>query len=284
MIRRTSALLGACAAALLAGCASTTNLLDADAPRFSGHYALPAPDSGAAPIRIVTFNIKLSRRIDRAIEVLRSDSLRHADLLALEEMDEVGVDRIARALALDYIYYPSSIHPTDHKYFGPAILSRWPIERTWKLLLPHEGRIRHQRRTATAAEVRVRGQRIRMYAVHLETAFRVSDAARNDQVRTILADASGFGGPVVIAGDFNSYGVGPLLIREGYRWLTARLDPTIAFFSWDHIFVRGLDAAPSVSAGLVREVRGASDHRPVWAVVVAAPPRPDAGADTMDPR
>src|SRR5215210_6489123 len=209
-------------AVLVAACAHTTNLLDADAPRFSGRYALPAPDSNVpAPIRIVTFNIKLSRRIGRAIEVLRSDSLRHADLLALEEMDEIGVDRIARALGLDYIYYPSSIHPTDHKYFGPAILSRWPIERSWKLVLPHEGRIRHQRRTATAAEVRVRGQRIRVYAVHLETAFRVSDAAREDQVRTILRDAAAFEGPVVVAGDFNSYGIGPLLVRQGFRWLTA---------------------------------------------------------------
>lgn len=257
-------------AGLAAGCARTTNLLEADMPRFAGRYAEPVAESAAAgPIRIVTFNIKLARRIEPAIEVLQSDSLRQADLLALEEMDDAGVERIARALALDYVYYPSSIHPTDRKFFGPAILSRWPIERSWKLILPHEGRIRHQRRTATVAEVRVRGRRLRMYAVHLETAFRVSDAARDDQVRTILADAATFDGPVVIAGDFNSYGVGPLLVRHGYRWLTARLDPTIAFFSWDHIFVRRLRPAPPESAGIVRNVRGASDHRPVWALVVA---------------
>jgi endonuclease/exonuclease/phosphatase family metal-dependent hydrolase len=264
-----SSLLGLGTAAAIAGCARATNLLDPTTPGFAGEYAPQLPDTGSVShIRIVTFNIKLARRIDRAIEVLRSDSLRDADILALEEMDDAGVDRIARALHLDYVYYPGSIHPTDRKYFGPAVLSRWPIERSWKLILPHKSRLRHQQRTATVAELRLRGRRIRVYAVHLETPFRFSDAAREDQVRTILAHASGFDGPVVIAGDFNSYGIGPFLVRHGYRWLTGRLDPTISIFSWDHIFVRHLSPARPASAGVVKQVRGASDHRPVWAVVV----------------
>jgi len=267
--RIRSSLLALGAAAAIAACAQATNLLDPKTPAFSAAYAPRIPDTSTpAPIRIVTFNIKLGRRIDRAIEVLRSDSLRDADILALEEMDDAGVDRIARALRLNYVYYPGSIHPTDHRYFGPAILSRWPIERSWKLLLPHEAGLRHQRRTATAAEIRLRGLRVRVYAVHLATPYRFSDAARADQVRTILADASGFDGPVVIAGDFNSYGIGAFLARHGYRWLTARLDPTISIFSWDHIFVRHLARSRPASAGVVRQVHGASDHRPVWAVVV----------------
>jgi len=267
--RIRSSVLGCCVAAAIAACARATNLLEPGAPAFSAEYApgIPEPRTDGH-IRIVTFNIKLARRIDRAIEVLRSDSLRDADIVALEEMDDAGVDRIARALRLNYVYYPGSIHPTDHKYFGPAILSRWPIERSWKLLLPHEGRIRHQRRTATAAVVRVRGLRVRVYAVHLETPFRVSDAAREDQVLAVVSDASGFAGPVVIAGDFNSYGIGPVLVRHGYRWLTARVGSSISYFSWDHIFVRHLAPARPASAGVVREVHGASDHRPVWAVVV----------------
>src|SRR6266550_4589955 len=126
-------------------------------------YARRVNDSRVTgPIRIVTFNVKLARRIDRAIEVLRSDSLRGADIVTLEEMDDRGVDRIARALDLNYVYYPGSIHPTEHKYFGPAVLSRWPIARSWKVLLPHASRTRHQRRNATAAEGVVRGVRIRV--------------------------------------------------------------------------------------------------------------------------
>jgi endonuclease/exonuclease/phosphatase family metal-dependent hydrolase len=262
-------LLGAGTAVAIAACARAINLLNPTTPVFSGEYAPRIPDtSTTSGIRIVAFNIKLGRRIDRAVEVLRSDSLRDADILALEEMDDSGVDRIARALRLNYVYYPGSIHPTDHRYFGPAVLSRWPIERSWKLILPHRSRLRHQQRTATVAELRLRGRRIRVYAVHLETPFRFSDAARRDQVTTILADAAGFDGPVVIAGDFNSYAIGPFLVRHGYRWLTARLDPTISIFSWDHIFVRHLARSRPPSAGVVRQVHGASDHRPVWAVVV----------------
>lgn len=257
------------AALVLVGCAPTTNLLNPSSPRFLGSFAPATPDSAVhRELRIVTFNIKLGRRIDRAIEVLGTDSVRGADVLALQEMDEVGVERIARALELNYVYYPGSIHPTDHKYYGPALVSRWPIEQSWKLILPHTGRIRHQRRTATAAMLRVRGERVLAYAVHLETQLRISDAAREDQVLTILRHAAGFMGPVVIAGDFNSQGIGPFLVRHGYRWVTERVGPSIAFFSWDHIFVRNLSPTRSPGAGLVKDVRGASDHRPVWAVVV----------------
>jgi endonuclease/exonuclease/phosphatase (EEP) superfamily protein YafD len=254
---------------LLLGCTRTTNLLNPASPAFVGSYAPTADSAGAAELRIVTFNIKLGRKIEPAIRVLRNDTLAKADLIALQEMDDAGVERIARALQLNYAYYPGSIHPTDHHYFGPALLSRWPIERSWKLILPHEGLIRHQRRTATAAIVRIHDRRVLAYAVHLETQLKISESGRRDQVQAILDDAADFTGPVVIAGDFNSEGIAPFLMKRGYRWVTSRVGPSIAFFSWDHIFVR--DLTPS-QAGVVHGVRGASDHRPVWAVVRAPSP------------
>lgn len=260
----------ACLAA--AGCTPTVNLADPSSPRFLGSYASFPGDTSAAPIRIVAFNVKLGRRIDRAIEVLQSDSVRGADIIALEEMTDVGADRIARALHLNYAYYPSFIHPTDHTYFGPAVLSRWPIVRSWKLFLPHRSHTRGQIRTATAADVVIRGDTTRVYAVHLETPSGASDAARADQARAILADVGDFAGPVIIGGDFNSYGVGLVFAHAGYRWLTKYVERTISFFAWDHIFVRGFEPLRSdySSAGVVREVHGASDHHPVWAVVVPA--------------
>lgn len=267
--RRGRAACLALSAVLLAGCARATNLLNPADPRFAADYAPLVGDSAPAPIRVVTFNVKLARRIDRTIEVLKSDSLRGADILMLEEMDDAGTDRIARALHLNYVYYPGAIHPTEHRYFGPAVLSRWPIERSWKLLLPHLSRTRHQRRTATVAELLVHGRLIRAYAVHLETPAGGSDEVRADQARVIMADAARFTGPVVVAGDFNSYGIGAQFRRNGYRWLTAWLDPTISIFIWDHIFVRGLTPArPEGAVGVVRDVRGASDHRAVWALLV----------------
>ena len=259
-------------ALVLGSCAPATNLLSPAGPRFEGHYAPPATPAPASDsgIRIVTFNIRFAREIDRAIEVLRDDSLRGADILALQEMDEVGAERIARALGYDYAFYPAVIHPTSGRYFGPAVLSRWPIERSWKVLLPHAGWTRGQRRTASAAVLRVRAVRVLAYAVHLETPVQIGEAERRDQALAVLDDAAAWEGPVVIAGDFNSEGIGLLLARRGYVWLTKSVGPTVAWFSWDHVFVRGLAPARPRSAGVVREVHGASDHRPVWAVALTA--------------
>ena len=267
----------------LASCAPVTNLLSVTGPRFEGRYApLPPATLPAAPLRVVTFNIRYAREIERAIEVLQSDSLRGADVLALQEMDEAGADRIARTLGYNYAYYPASIQPATGRYFGPALLSRWPIERSWKVLLPHGGWTRGQRRTATAAVLRVRNIRVLAYSVHLETPVQISDSERRDQARAVLGDAADWRGPVVIAGDFNSEGIGQLVARQGYVWLTRRVGPSVAWFSWDHVFVRGLYPARPSSAGVVRDVAGASDHRPVWAVALttgaaaSTPPSPRA--------
>jgi endonuclease/exonuclease/phosphatase family metal-dependent hydrolase len=256
---------------LLTSCAHTINLLNPTSPKFEGAYA-PADSAGGASsrIRVVSFNIKLADEIEPAIRVLHSDSLADADIISLQEMDEAGVKRIAQALHLNYVYYPGSIHPTRNRYFGPAILTRWPISQSWKIVLPHEAPFRHQRRNATAATVDVGGRCVRVYAVHLETQLRATQRDRESQVDAILADAAGAQCPVVVAGDFNSKGIGKYFEQNGYSWPTRDVGRTISFFSWDHIFVRGLESPPS-AAGRVREVHGASDHFPVWASLILGP-------------
>lgn len=250
-------------------CTPAVNLLAPDAPRYAGSYAPPRGIAPAGtPLRIVTFNIKLGRRIDRAIDVLAGDELARADVIALEEVDERGVDRIARARRLNYVYYPSAIHPTDHRHFGPALLSRWPIVSSRKLVLPYEGRWRRMRRTATVADLQIRGRTIRAYAVHLEPQLKITEGRRAEQMRLIAADARSANGPVIVAGDLNSEGIGRVLEPLGYRWLTDRTGPTISVFAWDHILVRGLRPVPGPSTGVVRDRQGSSDHHPVWADVI----------------
>jgi endonuclease/exonuclease/phosphatase family metal-dependent hydrolase len=262
---------------LSSGCAPTTNLLSANQPAFLGSYA-PASVSSKAPLRVVTFNIRESREIDRAIAVLRSDSVRDADVVALQEMSDRGVDRIARALHLNYAYYPAVIHHRTGGYYGPAVLSRWPIERSWKVLLPYGSWDRGQRRTATAAIVRANGLRVLVYAVHLETVVKLSPAKRAEQASAVAEDARAFQGPVVIAGDLNDYGMAARIHDLGYTWLTEWVGATHTIFSMDHILTRGLAPAGPSSVGVVREVRGASDHHPVWAVLVPAHAATLAGA------
>ena len=262
---------------LSSGCAPATNLLSVNQPQFLGSYAPSSVPTGAA-LRVVTFNIRESREIDRAIAVLRSDSVRDADVVALQEMSESGVDRIARALRLNYAYYPAVIHHRTGGYYGPAILSRWPIERSWKVLLPHGSWDRGQRRTATAAVVRANGLRILVYSVHLETVVKLSPAKRTQQVSAVAEDAKGFSGPVVIAGDLNDYGMAARIHHQGYCWPTEWVGATHTIFSMDHILTRGLAPAAPGSVGVVREVRGASDHHPVWAVLMPAPEATLVGA------
>jgi endonuclease/exonuclease/phosphatase family metal-dependent hydrolase len=271
-------LLGALAlggALLSTGCGRAVNLLNADGPQFLGNYApaQPAARPSGTPIRVVTFNIKESKEIDRAIEVLEGDSLREADVVALQEMDESGVDRIARALGLNYAYYPAVIHPNTHGYYGPAVLTRWPIERSWKVMLPHDSWGRKQRRTATAAVVRINGLPVAVYAVHLETMVKLSDPKRTEQALAVTDDAKRFQGPVVILGDFNDYAMAARMQQQGFAWTTEWLGPThMGLFTLDHIMTRGLEPATPASVGVVREVWGASDHHPVWAVLTPESP------------
>jgi endonuclease/exonuclease/phosphatase family metal-dependent hydrolase len=52
---------------------------------------------------------------------------------------------------------------------------------------------------------------------------------------------------------------------------------SLATFSVDHVFVRGVPAS-TTRAGVARDVRNASDHRPVWVVL---DPRPDRARGQM---
>lgn len=259
----------------VAGCAPTINLLNLTSPKFEGgyaHLAARTAESDTTRLKVVSFNIKLADRIGSAIEVLQGPKLRDADVISLQEMDETGVERIARALNLNYIYYPGAIHPTRHRYFGPAILTRWPITETRKLILPHEAWGRQQRRNVTAATITVRGSCLRVYAVHLETQLKATSRQREDQVDVVLADAATSRCPIVIAGDFNSKGIGRYLEEKGYVWPTEHVGRTITVFSWDHIFARGFELPDSAAAGKVQQVHGASDHRPVWASLLLTQP------------
>jgi len=256
-------------AAAVAGpsCATARNYVDPAGPRFAGSFA---GQERPAAIRVVSFNVKYGRNVTGAAALLRGDvRLQGADVIALQEMDEAGVACLARTLALNYVYYPASVHPATHRNFGNAILSPWPIEDDAKIVLPHLGRFRKQQRIAVAATVRVRGQTpVRVFSVHMETPVSVGPGAKRDQARAVLESAAGY--PVVlVAGDFNGRAVAETVFaRSGYRWLTRDVGRTIARFSWDHLLARGLRLAGCASVGSAPNAYKVSDHVPVWAEVV----------------
>lgn len=253
-------------AAILSACASARNYPDQGGPRYHGEFAgQPKPPT----IKVVTMNLKYSRRIATAIQLMREvEVLKDADLVALQEMDDPGTAAIARALSLNYVYYPGAVHPKTGRDFGNAILARWPIEADAKIPLPHPGRFRKMRRLAVAATVRVRDVAVRFYSVHMETPGAVSAGQRRDQAAAVIQDAAGFD-RVVVAGDFNNEAIVAQAFRDaGYGWITRDVRNTMSHWRWDHIFTRGLQLRDFASVAVLEEKRDVSDHKPVWAELV----------------
>jgi endonuclease/exonuclease/phosphatase family metal-dependent hydrolase len=259
-------------AALLGGtaCRSALNYPGPDGPRYVGGVdpvrpAL-APLAGAPDsIRIVTFNIKFAEHVDRAAELLLSTPALHpADIIAVQEMDEPGVRALSAALGMSYVYYPATVHPQTGRDFGNAVLSRWPIIGDRKIVLPHLGRFEKTQRVAVGATILFGAIPVRVYSLHLGTQTEMGPGGRRDQVRAVLRDATPYP-RVIVAGDMNSHGIGREFVAHGYGWPTQHEPATDHFWSWDHIFVLGLDDHPAT--GVVRDNHKASDHRPVWATI-----------------
>jgi endonuclease/exonuclease/phosphatase family metal-dependent hydrolase len=261
-MRRRSLLL--LLAAVLTGCAHARNYAGAG-PRFAGSHRAPDRSPGFV---VATFNVKFSRHPDRVVALFREQApLRDADVVTLQEMKEDGVERIARDLGYDYVYYPSAVHPSARGNFGNAVLSRWPIVADRKLPFPHLSRWRKLQRAACVAVIDVGGRRVQVVSVHLETPFGISRRQRHDQARAIVEDAAASPYPVIVAGDFNSRWIATDFERAGFRWATREAGGTFRWFEWDHVFVRGLPPPAHPRSGIVRDTRGASDHRPVWAAI-----------------
>jgi endonuclease/exonuclease/phosphatase family metal-dependent hydrolase len=219
----------------------------------------------------VTFNVAYARKITEAIAALRTVPLRGADVVALQEMDAPGTAAIAEALDMNYVYYPASRHPKTGRDFGNAVLSPWPIEESHKVLLPGRARVSHQARAAVAAVVRVGGRRIAVYSVHLTSPWGMGGGGRGKQAEAVLADAEKSALPVVVAGDFNSSGIGKRFRARGFEWPTEKVGHSAGPFSFDHVFLRGLSVSPRPSAGVAKAGPRASDHWPVWTLLPHPP-------------
>lgn len=248
------------------GCSHAINYTDPSGPVLTGQEQTAPTATGT--LTVVTFNIRFGQQVSRAIALLETDpTLRHADIVLLQEMDAPGTQEVARRLAMNYVYVPSAVHPRTRRDMGVAILSPWPIEDPHKVPLPHAHVLRRMQRSVAAGTIRAASATVRVYAVHLETPFGASDAMRRAQARAVLADAASWDGPLVIAGDFNGTDGALELASHGLTWLTRRVHDTAGPFDFDHIVSRGLCLVAGPGVVRTPAVPTISDHRPVWVTV-----------------
>lgn len=252
-----------------------TNYDQADGPIFTGSFA-PAVLEHDGSIKIVTWNIKYGDEIEMAIqELTETPELANADVLLLQEMHAPGVEAIARALGYNYVYYPASLHTRHDKDFGNAVLSKWPIVSSEKLMLPNANPRTGQRRIAVLGSLDVAGNPVDVYSVHTETMWMGPDgrAEQFDRVANASEDERYTLEMAAVGGDFNT------LTPQGRKELTTRFVdagfqpalsedvPTISVagvgVTADHIFIRGMETEAS---GVWPDTE-ASDHFPVWTVV-----------------
>lgn len=255
---------------------SVVNYTDPDGPMFEGRYA-PQQPAFDGELKAVTWNIAFAEEIDQAMAELQgTEELRQADILMLQEMDEAGTDQIARVLGYNYVYYPASVHSRHGKNFGNAVLSRWPIVDSAKIILPHKNPSNDQIRIATKATIDIEGQEIPVYSVHTET-FWLGPEERKDQIAALaeeveLAQAQG-ANYAIIGGDFNTLTSDSMdaltssLEAAGLDWVSQGAGETVdkagLSVSLDHIFASNMTP---LSTGVVTETE-ASDHHPVWAIL-----------------
>lgn len=247
---------------------------NADGPRYADLSIAPRKRFAGRVIRVVSYNIRLSQKIDQAIALIEeNENLKSADVFCLQEMNHDAVCRISRQLQLNYIYYPAASHQVYKRDIGNAILSRFNMVDDKKIILPVPGSPT-SRRIAVIAQLECGQRRVQVFCVHKEVFLKPSN--RQKQVETILKAMPEGQEHAVVAGDFNTFYKKSLVTildsfsRAGFRLATMDVDWT--YKHWyllnkksrlDHIFVKGFDTFQS---GKVHD-HGPSDHLPIWAVL-----------------
>ena len=252
---------------------TAVNHSDQNYPFYSGNYAAEDPKP-AETLTVVSYNIWFAENIDQAVSELREiGSQKGLDIILLQEMDEVGTEKIAHELQMNYIYFPAAIEPTYDKNFGNAILSKWPIVDLQKLILPHKSLSNRMNRIATKATIRINNIDVLVYSLHTESIFTLPQF-REDQYEAVLDDVDPEARFVIIGGDFNSFTdtsirkIEDTYSQMGFSRVSNGSGGTVIKYgielTSDHIFAKGFVVE---EVGKLTEAT-ASDHLPIWVKLI----------------
>ena len=258
------------------------NYLGQNVPFYSGNFAIESPQS-AEHLTVISYNISYGRNIEQALhEIRKFTSQKTPDILLLQEMDETGTEKFGHELQLNYVYYPAAVEPKYKRNFGNAVLSRWPIVESQKLILPHISLSDRMKRVATRATIRIQDIDVIAYSIHTEPVF-ILPKFKENQCFAILEDTGSQARVVIVGGDFNAFTeayaekLEKRFSRAGFVRASKGSGYTFVRFGFkmppDQILTKGFVVK---SAGKFAEAK-ASDHLPVWVIL-----RPENGYKIND--
>lgn len=240
-------------------------------PRYASHCVSTPEAHRGSQIKVVSYNIRFSKKIDQAIKTLKTNpKVGNADIILLQEMDPVGVEKMAHSLGFNYVYYPASVHPAAGKDFGNAVLSKWPFLSDRKIILP-KPKTKKLQRIAVEATLMICNKKITVYSIHLDIFLNASQRAL--QLTQLIQDkpSSDY---YVFAGDFNTFtesnrNAVTKAFKEANFELATR-DAHWTYRHWyllnkkscvDYVFTSGMQV---IESGKITNHK-ASDHHPIWA-------------------
>ncbi len=286
-------------------------------------FASSVPEPPPEELTILAYNILRGFEVDAQLDAMTSgSSFPQPDILLLSEVDR-GCQRTdfrniardyAQRLGYYYVYATEFVElPSSRGATGPynpplcehgnAIVSRYPLgnvrqirhaqNRSW-YTPPEEPEPDEPRlggRIAIAADARLGDDLIRLYVLHLESTISAADI-RDAQAEEIARDAESVTHPVIVGGDFNTFGYFQDLennaltepavqsfVDRGFADAHEDLVLDARYTSFDPfalvidlILVRGISI--SGSGRCEPEACGTlSDHLPIWSTVSITPTR-----------
>ena len=258
---------------VLTGCSQTRNYSKPNEPFFEGSYSQNKKEFTGS-IKVVNWNTNYAEQLDQIIEALtEEETLKDADVLLLQELDEVSLDLLAQRLKYNYVYYPATIHHHHDKNFGNAVLSPWPLDNPKKIILPNSDPDSKQDRIAVRADVLMDDFNLVAYSVHLDH-FWMLPSRSDSQVEVLAKEVAKDTHPIIIGGDFNTWIPGSIELLDqlfgeiGIGRVSLGAGPTLEVIdgvnlATDHIFASDFFAS---STGVWEDFE-VSDHSAVWAIL-----------------
>jgi len=175
---------------------------DPDDPFYEGVYS-DAPDPFDGSIRIVSWNLHHADKLAEAIVTLENaEVLQDTDVLLLQQVNLIGVEKISRELHYNYVYYPAAIHRQRREEIGNAILAKWPLNDPVKIVLPNWLPGWLESRNAARARLSIGGRDILVYSFHMDMLWMVPGWVKS-QAEFLVEATKIENAFVILGGDFS---------------------------------------------------------------------------------